>query len=149
MFISLFVLKLVMEYCDAGLIQDLVKSTKGNSLKEERISYTSKETLRGLNHLHLNKIIHRYIKGQMGFNNRFIYFYYLKNVLLTENTEVNLFDSGVSAQLDRIIGWRNTFIETSYWLLLFFSQLIPFLQFLFLFKIVSEVISFDENPVAT
>jgi hypothetical protein len=30
-----FNLKLVMEYCGAGSITDLVKSTKGNSLKEE------------------------------------------------------------------------------------------------------------------
>jgi hypothetical protein len=37
MFISLFVLKLVMEYCGAEPITDLLKSTKGNSLKEEWI----------------------------------------------------------------------------------------------------------------
>ncbi|CAF1691156.1 unnamed protein product, partial [Adineta ricciae] len=55
---------LVMEYCGAGSITDLVKSTKGNSLKEEWISYISKEIINGLNHLHLNKIIHRDIKGQ-------------------------------------------------------------------------------------
>lgn len=60
-----FFLKLVMEYCGAGSITDLVKSTKGNSLKEEWISYISKEILNGLNHLHLNKIIHRDIKGQV------------------------------------------------------------------------------------
>ncbi len=56
-----------MEYCGAGSITDLVKSTKGNSLKEEWISYISKEILNGLNHLHLNKIIHRDIKGQVSF----------------------------------------------------------------------------------
>lgn len=54
-----------MEYCGAGSITDLVKSTKGNSIKEEWISYISKEILNGLNHLHLNKIIHRDIKGQV------------------------------------------------------------------------------------
>jgi serine/threonine protein kinase len=54
-----------MEYCGAGSITDLVKSTKGSSLKEEWISYISKEILNGLNHLHLNKIIHRDIKGQV------------------------------------------------------------------------------------
>jgi serine/threonine protein kinase len=61
-----------MEYCGAGSITDLVKSTKGNSLKEEWISYISKEILNGLNHLHLNKIIHRDIKGQVKL---FIYYY--------------------------------------------------------------------------
>jgi len=69
---------LVMEYCGAGSITDLVKSTKGNSLKEEWISYISKEILNGLNHLHLNKIIHRDIKGQV----RLVIYYYLKDLFL-------------------------------------------------------------------
>lgn len=112
-------MKLVMEYCGAGSITDLVKSTKGNSLKEEWISFISKEILNGLNYLHANKIIHRDIKGQVRlfflslFNLLFLFF--LKNVLLTENAEVKLVDFGVSAQLDRTIGKRNTFIGTPYW----------------------------------
>jgi len=48
-----------MEYCGAGSVTDLVKSTKGHSLKEEWIAYICREILRGLNHLHQNKIIHR------------------------------------------------------------------------------------------
>ncbi|CAF3335731.1 unnamed protein product [Rotaria sp. Silwood2] len=90
-----------MEYCGAGSITDLVKSTKENSLKEEWISYSSKEILNGLNHLHLNKIIHRDIKGHNVF-------------FLTENTAVILIDFGVSAQPDRTVGRRNTFIGTPY-----------------------------------
>ncbi|CAF4114668.1 unnamed protein product [Rotaria sordida] len=109
--------KLVMEYCDAGSITNLVKSTKRNSLKEEWISYISKETLNGLNHLQLNKIINRYIMKQ--------------NVLLTENVKVKLVDFDVSAHFHRIIGRKNTFIETSYWFLLFFNQLISFWHFFF------------------
>ncbi|XP_074598879.1 serine/threonine-protein kinase msn isoform X5 [Brevipalpus obovatus] len=107
---------LVMEYCGAGSVTDLVKSTKGNSLKEEWIAYVCREILRGLAHLHTNKIIHRDIKGQ--------------NVLLTDNAEVKLVDFGVSAQLDRTIGRRNTFIGTPYWM-------------------APEVIACDENPEAT
>lgn len=87
---------LVMEYCGAGSVTDLVKSTKGQSLKEEWIAYICREILRGLSYLHTNKVIHRDIKGQ--------------NVLLTDNAEVKLVDFGVSAQLDRTIGRRNTFI---------------------------------------
>lgn len=57
--------QLVTGYCGAGSIVELVKSTKGNSLKEEWISCISKEILNGLNHLHSNKIIHRDIKEQV------------------------------------------------------------------------------------
>ncbi|PVD18344.1 hypothetical protein C0Q70_20893 [Pomacea canaliculata] len=107
---------LVMEFCGAGSITDLVKATKGNSLKEEWIAYVCREILRGLAHLHNSRVIHRDIKGQ--------------NVLLTDNAEVKLVDFGVSAQLDRTIGRRNTFIGTPYWM-------------------APEVIACDENPEAT
>ncbi|TUB52973.1 Mitogen-activated protein kinase kinase kinase kinase 4 [Bagarius yarrelli] len=91
---------LVMEFCGAGSITDLVKNTKGNWLKEDWIAYISREILRG------------------------------QNVLLTENAEVKLVDFGVSAQLDRTVGRRNTFIGTPYWM-------------------APEVIACDENPDAT
>ncbi|KAL4220126.1 hypothetical protein ACF0H5_020537 [Mactra antiquata] len=107
---------LVMEYCGAGSVTDLVKATKGNCLKEEWIAYVAREILRGLAHLHANRVIHRDIKGQ--------------NVLLTDNAEVKLVDFGVSAQLDKTIGRRNTFIGTPYWM-------------------APEVIACDENPDAT
>ncbi|XP_072807373.1 mitogen-activated protein kinase kinase kinase kinase 4 isoform X23 [Vicugna pacos] len=107
---------LVMEFCGAGSITDLVKNTKGNALKEDWIAYISREILRGLAHLHIHHVIHRDIKGQ--------------NVLLTENAEVKLVDFGVSAQLDRTVGRRNTFIGTPYWM-------------------APEVIACDENPDAT
>lgn len=93
---------LVMEYCGAGSVTDLVKSTKTLSLREEWIAYICREICRGLSHLHASKIIHRDIKGQ--------------NVLLTDNAEVKLVDFGVSARLDKTIGRRNTFIGTPYWM---------------------------------
>ncbi|KAM9782393.1 misshapen-like kinase 1 isoform 4-T4 [Syngnathus typhle] len=107
---------LVMEFCGAGSVTDLVKNTKGSSLKEDWIAYICREILRGLSHLHTHKVIHRDIKGQ--------------NVLLTENAEVKLVDFGVSAQLDRTVGRRNTFIGTPYWM-------------------APEVIACDENPDST
>lgn len=39
-------LQLVMEYCGAGSVTDLVKSTKNRSLKEDWIAYISREVLR-------------------------------------------------------------------------------------------------------
>uniref|UniRef100_A0A6G1SBW4 non-specific serine/threonine protein kinase n=1 Tax=Aceria tosichella TaxID=561515 RepID=A0A6G1SBW4_9ACAR len=93
---------LVMEYCGAGSVTDLVKSTKSLSLREDWIAYICREITRGLAHLHSSKIIHRDIKGQ--------------NVLLTDNAEVKLVDFGVSARLDKTIGRRNTFIGTPYWM---------------------------------
>ena len=94
----------------------------------------------GLSHLHKNRVIHRDIKGQ--------------NVLLTDNADIKLgmavasfglatcpthccsfslslpVDFGVSAQLDRTIGKRNTFIGTPYWM-------------------APEVIACDQDPTAT
>lgn len=89
--------------------------------------------------MHKNKVIHRDIKGQ--------------NVLLTDNADIKLgkyfviihvhvciirvcflfnhaVDFGVSAQLDRTIGKRNTFIGTPYWM-------------------APEVIACDQDPTAT
>ena len=51
---------LVMEFCGAGSITDLVKSSKGNSLKEDWIAYICREILRGLAHLHSKFVIHRF-----------------------------------------------------------------------------------------
>uniref|UniRef100_A0A4W3IWT0 non-specific serine/threonine protein kinase n=1 Tax=Callorhinchus milii TaxID=7868 RepID=A0A4W3IWT0_CALMI len=107
---------LVMEFCGAGSVTDLVKKSKGNCLKEDWIAYICREVLRGLTHLHVQHVIHRDIKGQ--------------NVLLTENAEVKLVDFGVSAQLDRTMEKRNTFIGTPYWM-------------------APEVIACDENMDST
>uniref|UniRef100_A0A7E4VN09 non-specific serine/threonine protein kinase n=1 Tax=Panagrellus redivivus TaxID=6233 RepID=A0A7E4VN09_PANRE len=107
---------LVMEFCGSGSITELIKNNKGQTLKEEWIAYICREILSGLAHLHKNKVIHRDIKGQ--------------NVLLTDSAEVKLVDFGVSAQLDRTVGRRNTFIGTPYWM-------------------APEVIACDENPEAT
>lgn len=38
--------QLVMEFCGAGSVTDLIKNTKGNSLKEEWIAYVCREILR-------------------------------------------------------------------------------------------------------
>lgn len=52
-----WLLQLVMEFCGAGSITDLVKNTKGNSLKEDWIAYISREILRVGPHSHIHEII--------------------------------------------------------------------------------------------
>lgn len=42
--------QLVMEFCGAGSVTDLVKNTKGNSLKEDWIAYICREILRVRKH---------------------------------------------------------------------------------------------------
>eukprot|EP00057_Strongylocentrotus_purpuratus_P024164 XP_011678638.1 PREDICTED: mitogen-activated protein kinase kinase kinase kinase 4-like [Strongylocentrotus purpuratus] len=56
---------LVMEFCGAGSVTDLVKATKGNALKEEWIAYICREILRvGLHKSILLKLLMRgYIEG--------------------------------------------------------------------------------------
>lgn len=45
-FFTFLGVELVMEFCGAGSITDLVKNTKGNQLKEDWIAYISREILR-------------------------------------------------------------------------------------------------------
>uniref|UniRef100_A0A8D2DN42 Nik-related protein kinase n=1 Tax=Sciurus vulgaris TaxID=55149 RepID=A0A8D2DN42_SCIVU len=104
---------MVMELCAAGSVTDVVRMTRNQSLKEDWIAYICREILQGLAHLHAHRVIHRDIKGQ--------------NVLLTHNAEVKLVDFGVSAQVSRINGRRNSFIGTPYWM-------------------APEVINCDEDP---
>ena len=89
---------LVMEYCGAGSVTDLVKSIKAQSLKEDWIAYICREVLRGLTHLHACKVIHRDIKGQ--------------NVLLTDNAEVKLVDFGVCKRLRTADARAHTIVGT-------------------------------------
>ncbi|XP_073919383.1 nik-related protein kinase isoform X1 [Castor canadensis] len=104
---------MVMELCAAGSVTDVVRMTRNQSLKEDWIAYICREILQGLAHLHAHRVIHRDIKGQ--------------NVLLTHNAEVKLVDFGVSAQVSRTNGRRNSFIGTPYWM-------------------APEVINCDEDP---
>nr|XP_044995983.1 nik-related protein kinase isoform X1 [Jaculus jaculus] len=104
---------MVMEFCAAGSVTDVVRMTRNQSLKEDWIAYICREILQGLAHLHAHRVIHRDIKGQ--------------NVLLTHTAEVKLVDFGVSAQVSRTNGRRNSFIGTPYWM-------------------APEVINCDEDP---
>ncbi|CAO2626137.1 Mitogen-activated protein kinase kinase kinase kinase 1 [Lemmus lemmus] len=89
-----------MEFCGAGSLQDIYQVT--GSLSELQISYVCREVLQGLAYLHLQKKIHRDIKGA--------------NILINDSGEVKLADFGISAQIGATLARRLSFIGTPYWM---------------------------------
>ena len=92
---------IVMEYCSAGSVSDLMKVT-GSPLPEPLIRYVCSECLKGIRYLHSLSRIHRDVK--------------CSNILLTARGEVKLADFGVAAQLTSTMSKRNTFVGTPHWM---------------------------------
>uniref|UniRef100_A0A8C3GCI0 non-specific serine/threonine protein kinase n=1 Tax=Cyclopterus lumpus TaxID=8103 RepID=A0A8C3GCI0_CYCLU len=95
---------LVLELCNGGSVTDLAKGLlkRGDRMDEAIIAYILHEALMGLQHLHVNKTIHRDVKGN--------------NILLTTHGGVKLVDFGVSAQLTNTRLRRNTSVGTPFWM---------------------------------
>ncbi|KAM6907922.1 myosin-IIIa-like [Lycodopsis pacificus] len=95
---------LVLELCNGGSVTDLAKGMlrRGDRMDEGIIGYMLHEALMGLQHLHINKTIHRDVKGN--------------NILLTTHGGVKLVDFGVSAQLTNTRLRRNTSVGTPFWM---------------------------------
>ncbi|XP_037613510.1 myosin-IIIa isoform X1 [Sebastes umbrosus] len=95
---------LVLELCNGGSVTDLAKGMlkRGDRMDEPIIAYILHEALMGLQHLHINKTIHRDVKGN--------------NILLTTHGGVKLVDFGVSAQLTNTRLRRNTSVGTPFWM---------------------------------
>uniref|UniRef100_A0A6Q2XTL9 Myosin IIIA n=1 Tax=Esox lucius TaxID=8010 RepID=A0A6Q2XTL9_ESOLU len=95
---------LVLELCNGGSVTDLAKGMlkRGGRMDESIIAYIIHEALMGLHHLHINKTIHRDVKGN--------------NILLTTQGGVKLVDFGVSAQLTNTRLRRNTSVGTPFWM---------------------------------
>ncbi|XP_028288667.1 myosin-IIIa [Parambassis ranga] len=95
---------LVLELCNGGSVTDLAKGMlkRGDRMDEAVIAYILHEALMGLQHLHINKTIHRDVKGN--------------NILLTTQGGVKLVDFGVSAQLTNTRLRRNTSVGTPFWM---------------------------------
>eukprot|EP01132_Coremiostelium_polycephalum_P003594 gene3594-4476_t len=91
---------IAMECCGGGSITEIYQELSV-PLTESQIAYVCRETLKGLEYLHNNCVIHRDLKGA--------------NILLTDGGEVKLADFGVSGLLDKQ-SKRNTFIGTPYWM---------------------------------
>ena len=71
-------------------------------LNELQIAFVCRETLHGLNYLHLQNKMHRDIKGA--------------NILLTDDGDVKLADFGIAAQISQTLMKRKSFIGTPYWM---------------------------------
>ncbi|XP_067234001.1 myosin-IIIa isoform X1 [Chanodichthys erythropterus] len=95
---------LVLELCNGGSVTDLAKGMlkRGDRMEEPIIAFILHEALMGLQHLHINKTIHRDVKGN--------------NILLTTEGGIKLVDFGVSAQLTNTRLRRNTSVGTPFWM---------------------------------
>uniref|UniRef100_A0A3B3B3T4 non-specific serine/threonine protein kinase n=1 Tax=Oryzias melastigma TaxID=30732 RepID=A0A3B3B3T4_ORYME len=89
--------------CNGGSVTDLAKGMlkRGDRMDEAIIAYILHEALMGLQHLHINKTIHRDVKGN--------------NILLTTQGGIKLVDF-VSAQLTNTRLRRNTSVGTPFWM---------------------------------
>lgn len=92
---------IVMEYCGAGSVSDIMRLRK-KTLREEEIGTILCDTLKGLEYLHLRKKIHRDIKAG--------------NILLNNEGHAKLADFGVAGQLTDTMAKRNTVIGTPFWM---------------------------------
>jgi serine/threonine protein kinase len=92
---------IVMEYCGAGSVCDMMKICD-SILSEEQIAVVCKDVLQGLNYLHGLRKIHRDIKAG--------------NILLNINGSSKLADFGVSGQLSDTMAKRQTVIGTPFWM---------------------------------
>jgi serine/threonine protein kinase len=92
---------IVMEYCGAGSVCDMMKICD-NTLTEDQIAVVCKDVLGGLAYLHGLLKIHRDIKAG--------------NILLNNQGASKLADFGVSGQLSDALAKRQTVIGTPFWM---------------------------------
>lgn len=92
---------IVMEYCGAGSVSDIIR-IRNKTLTEEEIGAILQSTLKGLEYLHFMRKIHRDIKAG--------------NILLNTEGQAKLADFGVAGQLTDTMAKRNTVIGTPFWM---------------------------------
>ncbi|XP_033726426.1 serine/threonine-protein kinase 3-like isoform X2 [Pecten maximus] len=92
---------IVMEYCGAGSVSDIMR-LRNKTLSEDEIATILFDTLKGLEYLHSRRKIHRDIKAG--------------NILLNTEGHAKLADFGVAGQLTDTMAKRNTVIGTPYWM---------------------------------
>ncbi|KAM6947750.1 serine/threonine-protein kinase 4-like isoform 2-T2 [Lycodopsis pacificus] len=92
---------IVMEYCGAGSVSDIIR-IRNKTITEEEIATILQSTLKGLEYLHFMRKIHRDIKAG--------------NILLNAEGQAKLADFGVAGQLTDTMAKRNTVIGTPFWM---------------------------------
>ncbi|XP_067928118.1 serine/threonine-protein kinase 3-like [Watersipora subatra] len=92
---------IVMEYCGAGSVSDIMRLRR-KVLTEGEIATILSYALKGLDYLHQRNKIHRDIKAG--------------NILLNTEGHAKLADFGVAGQLTDTMAKRNTVIGTPYWM---------------------------------
>ncbi|MFT7801321.1 serine/threonine-protein kinase 4 [Arapaima gigas] len=92
---------IVMEYCGAGSVSDIIR-LRNKTLTEDEIATILQSTLKGLEYLHFMRKIHRDIKAG--------------NILLNSEGHAKLADFGVAGQLTDTMAKRNTVIGTPFWM---------------------------------
>nr|XP_004226086.1 serine/threonine-protein kinase 3 [Ciona intestinalis] len=92
---------IVMEYCGAGSVSDIIRLRR-KTLTEDEVATILNDTLKGLEYLHFMRKIHRDVKAG--------------NILLNTNGNSKLADFGVAGQLTDTMAKRNTVIGTPFWM---------------------------------
>jgi len=93
---------IVMEYADAGDLQNKIKQAKGKFFNENQILDWFIQICLAVRHIHQMKILHRDIKSQ--------------NVFLTKSGKCLLGDFGIARVLSETKDYANTVIGTPYYL---------------------------------
>ena len=92
---------IAMEYCGGGGVLDIMRALK-TPLSQEQIGVVLRETLKALEYVHKQKLIHRDIKAG--------------NILLNHKGQCKLADFGVSYICDATMDKAKTILGTPYWM---------------------------------